>query len=151
MSKKPLFDVREIARQEARRAWSFGSGAFRFLGYSTADITQDIELRWLEKGCEDNPAYRRIVARNVCRDLLESAFRQKRELGQAPKIEKADREEWIFPGIGRENIFSIFRTGDYQGNARFEYDPARDAEEWRAKDASAEDDHHIYGEIVNGN
>jgi hypothetical protein len=32
------------------------------------------------------------------------------------------KESWIYPGIGSENLFGIFKTGNLNANARFEYE-----------------------------
>ena len=127
-----------IARQEAARAWARSGKALRFLGYERHDLEQDIQLDWLRLKCGIDPALRRTAARRTCMRLLERAFRKCRELGQAPRVEEPDPEEWIFPGFGRENLFYILRSGDYQGNVRFEYDPASRV------DGSGESQGHLY-------
>jgi len=60
---------------------------------------------------------------------------------------------WVFPGYGQENIFSIFQTGNYDANSRFEYDPKRDAISCAGSAKSLadpgvliEDGYHLYSE-----
>lgn len=129
-----LPDVGELCQ----RYYMAHRSVFNAAGFELDDLRQEcliIEWQTKDKG--------RVL--HNCKDrlskIVRDACRLKRGEVPAPSFSSEERREfWIWPGFGYENVFEIFKTGNLNGNARFEYE----AKDCRKESPNSENEYRLY-------